>query len=295
MKTKIIQLLKKVFPRLAVTYVRWRSSIPDGRQPMMTPMGFKLIGNPTMESGSFEPGETKIFLKLLESVDVVINVGANIGYYCCMALQHKKYVVAFEPMAQNLNYLMRNVTANGWQSKIEIFPVALCDKIGVVDIYGGGSGASMVEAWGGVSKYFSTLVPCSTMDVALGSRFNGQRCLIMADIEGAEKLMLEGASLMFTARPKPIWFVEISISAHQPGSRRNPNLLSTFEEFWSRGYQAWTTHKENRIVTKDEIEKIISTGIDTLWADTFLFIDKNEHHDFEVLKYLSITTVDHIR
>lgn len=285
MKKQLIKILKDYFPRLALAYVLLRDGLPRNIDPKETPMGFKLIGNPLMESGQFEPGETKVFIGLLPSIDVVINIGANIGYYCCIALKHKKYVVAFEPIVQNLRYLLRNVTANGWGANIEIFPLALSDKVEVIDMYGGGTGASLIKGWAGVSDQYTSLVPCSTLDIVLGSRFEGKNCLVMVDIEGAERLMLDGASSFLNMEPKPIWFMEISVQVNQPkGIKINPNLLSIFQEFWERGYESWTTHNQNRIVTYDEIEKIIAGGEDTIWGDTILFINKEKHGEFNVLK-----------
>ena len=49
-----------------------------------------------MIKGTFEPHESKVFNALLPFVDEVVNVGANVGYYCCHALREKKHVVAFE-------------------------------------------------------------------------------------------------------------------------------------------------------------------------------------------------------
>ena len=72
--------------------------------------------------------------------------------------------------------------------------------------------------------------------------------------------------------------MEISIRAQQPkGVKINPNLIQTFEFFWSRGYNAYTTHNSHRLVNKDEVERIINGGEDTLYGDTFLFIDDGVH------------------
>lgn len=110
--------------------------------PKETPMGFKLIGNESMEQGLFEPEETYLICKLLDHVDTFLNVGANIGYYCGHALLKKKPTIAFEPEPQNLKYLLKNIKANNWESMIEIYPVAMSNKVGIVEIYGGSTGVS---------------------------------------------------------------------------------------------------------------------------------------------------------
>jgi FkbM family methyltransferase len=70
-------------------------------------------------------------------VDVLVNVGANVGCYCCHALSLDKRVVAIEPIARNLHYLLRNVVENGWAQQCEIFPVALAAQTDVLRMWGG--------------------------------------------------------------------------------------------------------------------------------------------------------------
>ncbi len=265
------------FPAVAVAYRHYRDNQQINEAPKETPMGFKLIGNPLMESGAFEPEESEIVKKILGKVDVVINVGANIGYYACLALQKNKSVIAFEPIASNLRYLYKNVRANQWEEKIEIFPIALSNRIGIIDIFGGSTAASLVKGWAGTPEQHVQMVPTSTLDKVLGSRFNGRNCFVLVDIEGAEKRMLEGASLLLSAEPKPIWLVEISIGEHQPqGITINPHLLATFQMFWERGYEAWTADKKLRAVLPAEVEYIVKSGKDSLFTHNFLFLEKGK-------------------
>jgi len=285
MKKQIIRLAKPIierFPKLAMTYRYMRDSWQIYEEPQETPMGFKLVGNQSMQKGLFEPEETQIVKQIIPNVDIVINVGANIGYYCCIALSYKKYVVAFEPINLNLRYLLRNIKANNWESGIEVYPMALSNKkAGVIEIYGGGTGASLVKGWAGTPEQYVTLVPSTTLENILGSKFQTKRCFILVDIEGAEQLMLEGASSIINMVPKPIWMMEISISEHQPkGIKINPNLLSTFKVFWSNGYEAWTADEQCRIIHPDEIEQIIRSGVDIPHTHNFLFIEKGEKIEF---------------
>lgn len=282
MKKQFIGLIKPIierFPKLALTYRCIRDTWQIHEEPRTTPMGFRFVGNQSMQNGLFEPDETRIVKIIVPQVDVVINIGANIGYYCCIALSLGKPVIAFEPINLNLRYLLRNIKANHWESGIEVFPVALSDKTGVIEIYGGGTGASLIKGWAGTPEQYVTLVPCSTLELVLGSRLQGRRCFIIVDIEGAERAMLEGAADIVNMDPKPIWMMEISVSDHQPGGIRiNPNLTSTFRLFWDRGYEAWTADAQCRPVSPEEVEKIVASGIDTLHTHNFLFIEKGDKH-----------------
>ena len=77
-----------------------------------------------MAAGTLEPEETALVRKLLQEVDVLVNVGANVGYYCCHALSLGKPVIAVEPIAGNLHYLLANIRNNGWTAYAEVFPMA---------------------------------------------------------------------------------------------------------------------------------------------------------------------------
>lgn len=239
-------------------------------EPKATPWGFKLAGNAAMAQGTFEPTETGLVRNILQDVDILVNVGANVGYYCCHALSMGKPVIAFEPMERNLRYLCKNIRNNGW-SGAEVYPIALSNSIGVIEIYGGNTGASVVKGWAGISESYVTLVPSSTMDVVLATRLRGKRVLIVVDIEGAEKWMLEGATIMLANNPKPIWLVEIVTKDHQPsGVDINPHFASTFQMFFHNGYQAFSVDQDMRPIMMEDVE-LASKGILEVGTYNFLF------------------------
>jgi FkbM family methyltransferase len=212
---------------------------------------------------------------MLREVDVFINIGANIGYYCSIALQDGKPTVAFEPMENNLRYLYKNLKANDWDQSVEIFPLALSDRVGIADIFGGSTGASLVPGWAGTSTKYVTSIATSTLDTVLGCRFRGKQCFILADVEGAERRMLAGATSFLGQSPKPIWMIEIAVSEHQPNGRKvNPHLLSTFEVMWANGYEALTASRTPRVVSPSEINAVMTTGRDSLETHNVLFIDR---------------------
>jgi FkbM family methyltransferase len=226
-----------------------------------------------MEQGQFEPNETGLIRELVQSVDVVINVGANIGYYSCLALQAGKSLVAFEPIPENLHFLLRNIKANGWESRAEVFPMALSNHTGILEIYGGGTGASLIEGWAQNSSDDVTLVPITTLDKVLGSKFNhNEKILFIVDIEGAEKMMLDGASGFINRSPKPLWVIEVTSHQHQPaGVVVNPHLLETFRLFWNTGYEAWAVEDSLRKVSPQEIEDLIQFPGKKMGAPNYLF------------------------
>jgi len=278
-KTRLIKIIKpfvEKFPSISLAYRQVRDGRVLGKEPQLTNLGFKFNGNEQMENGSFEPIETNLIKNLFPKVEYVVCVGANIGYYVCHALQSNKKVFAFEPLETNLKILLRNIKANNYQDNCEIFPVALSNKASIVKIYGGGTGASLVKGWAGSTESYSTLVPCLTLNDVLGERLNDKNIFIIVDIEGAENMMLEGATKLLEMNPKPIWLVEICIKEHQPkGTKINPCILETFEKFWDRGYESISADNLLRKISKEEILKVIETQVDSLGTHNFLFYDKN--------------------
>lgn len=257
---KLIFLVKPLvdrFPRVANFYRTVRDQISFMEAPLVTSWRFKLAGNSSMAKGTFEPGETAVVRKILEDVEVLVNVGANIGYYCCHALSMGKSVIAFEPIQRNLRYLCQNIKTNNW-TDAEIFPIALSDRKGILEIYGGDTGASIIKGWAGIPESYKTLVPSSTMDVILGNRLQGKKILVLMDVEGAEKKVLEGAAQMLALEPKPIWMVEIMAQEHQPeGVEINPNFKSIFQLFFQNGYQAFRVDGDMNPVTMEQVNLII--------------------------------------
>jgi FkbM family methyltransferase len=271
----LIRCLKPVFERFpthARAYRRWRDKKIAQRKAIRTPLGFKFIGNAQMQEGEYESEETELARLFLRESDVFLNIGANFGYYSCLAGSLGKRAIAFEPIPLNYQVLLQNLDINGFGATTEIYPIAVGDKVGIAKIYGGGTGASLVKGWGGIPDDDVTLVPISTLDLILGARLVGKRCFILVDVEGAETSMLRGAQILLRMRPKPIWMVEIAVSEHQPGSKPiNPNLIAPFDAFWRNGYEAWTAHHNPRMVNREELDRIAASNVDTLGTHNFLF------------------------
>ncbi|WP_298920626.1 FkbM family methyltransferase [uncultured Nostoc sp.] len=271
---KVLKPLVDRFPSLAQMYRISRDRQFLSETPKDTPMGFKFSGDPVMQQGLFETREWNVAVKCLEKVDVFINIGANIGYYCCLALKLGKYVFAFEAIDLNVQYLTKNISANKWDESIEIFPVALSNKVGLVDIYGGAKGASLVKGWMGIPEHYVRTIPTTTLDNILCDRLSGKQCFVLIDVEGAEKNVLEGATKHLLLKPKPIWMVEIATKEHQPQSIKiNPNLIATFELFWRNGYECFTADGLFRRISKHEVVEVSETGHDNWSVHNFLFMD----------------------
>jgi len=71
--------------------------------------------------GNYERIETEIFKKIVRKGDVVIDIGANIGYYTLIAAKlvgDSGIVITFEPEPYNFHLLKKNVEVNGYKNVI---------------------------------------------------------------------------------------------------------------------------------------------------------------------------------
>ena len=236
---------------------------------LATPFGFKLAGNTSMASGIFEKKEIDLFLKHLQRASTCIDIGANIGLYTCLAASHGKHVVAIEPMLSNLRFLYRNLVRNDF-ADVEVFPLALSSCGGVLRIFGDGTAASLLQGWAGASEKSYKIVPVTTLDVIVNTRFDGLPLLIKLDVEGFETEVLKGGQRTLSLDPRPTWLVEIVLNEHFPGGL-NDRFYETFEVFWRHGYHATTADDEQRPVQPDHVSRWVKQGSVDFGSYNYLF------------------------
>ena len=191
------------YPFVAFVYRSIRNAwIMQNQKPKVTPIGYRFMGRPDMQDGSFEPEETLVVKRYLNGCDVFIDVGANIGYYTCLSKSLGKYTVAVEPLSDNLLYLYVNLKGNGWDDS-EVWPIGVGSQPGLKTLYGGSTGASLVKAWAGSAESYSRLIPISTLDIILGERFAKKSLLIKIDVEGAELKCFRERLKLWAGHPAP--------------------------------------------------------------------------------------------
>lgn len=216
------------------------SYVAPSLAPRITPLGFVFSGSSSihhkaMQKGEFEPLEVEWLNEQLNSIDYFIDIGANVGYFSCIARSKGKSVIAVEPLWKNLQILLRNIEINTGPP-VEVLPLALSAEIGVMNLYGFSStGASLLPNWAGAPASAARRVPVTTLDNILDGRIIDKRLLIKVDVEGFEYQLLKGAQRTLGREIKPVWLIEITNSQFHPQGL-NPHFEETFQEFWRRGY-----------------------------------------------------------
>jgi FkbM family methyltransferase len=258
-------------PSVGRLYRRLRD-VSVAQRARQTIYGFTLAGDPRMVRSDFESEEVKAFLELLENHDTVLDIGANVGFYSCLAASRGKHVVSFEPSLRNLNFLYRNLWENKFSS-VEILPLGLAKQSGLSRIYGFGGISSFVAGWGQAETSKYSLVPVTTLDAALAKRFQGKRLLIKVDVEGFELDVLAGAIETLNLEPKPTWMAEILLHDGVIPGGTNTRFHETFEMFWKRGYQCRKLDKTHAPVQNVDVQRWVTCG--TADCKNFLFSSTN--------------------
>lgn len=262
--------LNQLFPHILSLYRVVRFELKKNKKIYNTKWGFEFTGNEIMSKGNFEENETKLFRDLISESDLFINIGANIGYYVCHALSLNTKVIAFEPMQSNLHYLMKNLQINGFVD-FELYPIALGKEKSISQIFGDGTGASLIKGWANIPENFFTYVPVNILDCFYKETFESSDLLILIDVEGAEYNTLLGASKFLDMKRAPKWIIEISFEELQPKNLGfNLNYLKTFDLFFSRGYKAYEIENNFKEITREEILQITKGDLKTR-TNNFLF------------------------
>jgi FkbM family methyltransferase len=192
------------------------SPIGDGLVMEFEP---SLLGWTIFERGDWEPEQTAIVLKLLHPGAVVLDVGANTGYYALIAARavgsSNGKVHAFEIQPRIVEILRRNIALNGFRDIITVVEAGCFSKRGeaTIDAPGDAGSARISFAHTGIR------VPLITLDHYAADKALGRVDLLIIDAEGADFEILKGAADVLR-RFHPIVMAEVHHLAAFGGSEQ---------------------------------------------------------------------------
>lgn len=243
------------------------------KDAIMTVHGFYFNGVSGMQDGTFEPEETALVNQIFNAVDLFLNVGANSGYYCCFAQQKGIKTIALEPVRSNVTYIAQNMAANGWGDNITVLPVAAGETTGFIDIYGIGTGASVVKGWANNPENLKQTVPVVRLETLIHPAPEGKTMLVLMDVEGFEYQALKGASALINAKNKPVWFIEV-IGDGGPIDAGTVRFKDTFKLMMDAGYSVYMANETMRPLDWDDILRLETDGKAQNASRNYLFLDK---------------------
>lgn len=163
-----------------------------------------IVSSSISTSGFWEPRESGMIADLPRG-SLIVDVGANLGWHTLLALSMGHTVVAFEPLAGNLELLEHSLCLNpGLDSKLTLHKTALsdshkgdCQIQAADDNVGDGTLWCGTKGGGGWEEGRPT-VPLSTLDIKIkpGTEID----LIKLDVEGHEMAVIKGGADLFAGK-----------------------------------------------------------------------------------------------
>ena len=188
--------------------------------------------------GLFERDELALLRKYVRPGDVILDVGANVGFYTCHLARQvgpRGHVYAFEPEPRNIERLTKNVELNGFTNRVTVHPVALSYEDGAAPFFRASDDHS---GWGSLNRYGEHVdhieVETQTVDSLIEREGLKEIALLKVDVEGADFDVYRGAAKALAKRVfrhimaewNGVWF---------PGQGRT--FRSFVERFGEFGYR----------------------------------------------------------
>lgn len=161
--------------------------------------------------GYYEKLPTKLFKRIVKSGDIVIDVGANIGYYSIMASElvggGSGKILSFEPVPETFKRLSVNVLS---LSDIKAHQVACGQENGKINIYAFGDS---ITAGSRISSPPEVDIPYTTEKVKmikLDDFIDGKVDVVKIDVEGYELNVLKGMKKIIINNPNIKILLEVN-------------------------------------------------------------------------------------
>ncbi len=165
----------------------------------------------------FEHEEEKFLLNNIQKGMTVFDIGANIGWITIIMAQAvgpQGRVHSFEPYPPIFNHLQLNIALNEL-SQVSANCLALGNTSGVIPFYIFPEGFEVYNSIGagerreGQSAHQKINVPVTQLDHYCQENHISQIDLIKIDVEGAEEIVLKGASRILKENPQVIIMMEL--------------------------------------------------------------------------------------
>jgi len=194
----------------------------------------------------YEPPTTKLFVDIIKRGDIVLDVGANVGFFSLLSSslvgEHGK-VYAFEPIPSVRDKLIANIKINKFNN-IEVIPKAASDQAGATKIYEGPEGHKGISSLRPLDSA-SQCITIETVPLDNMADVFGRVGLIKIDVEGAELLALKGMSKII--------------------SRDHPNLIIEFTDSYLKSFGHSTRQMADWLTQKGyQLYRIDDAGVTPL-------------------------------
>lgn len=209
----------------------------------------KYVDKCIIDTGLFEPHSTEVVRKLVKCGDVVMDVGANIGYYSVILSKlvgEEGKVYCFEPTDYYSRVLQSNLDANNTKN-VELIKLGLSNARQTLDIQVGANSATL-HSPGKVPLNFTERIELVSLDEWVANHNIEKINFIKVDIDGHEPCFLNGAWNTLE-KYDPVLLLEVS----------HPHYLDAGVTAWdfydllkSKGYRIYHEVNFAEIFTKED-------------------------------------------
>ncbi len=227
----------------------------------------------------YEPYETQLILRQAKRGDVVVDVGANIGYYTILLADKvgkTGKVYAFEPDKTNFEILKKNIKANNLKNVVAV-NAAVGNKNETKTLYKSNENL-------GDHKLYETHPPCGHPPLRKGGQNNlvekpinvvkldnylkNQKIdLMKIDTQGWEPEVINGAKGLIDEN-KPVMFLEYSPASYTQAKLDGKEMMNFLRKIYKKIWwiDEWLYIYKN--LSQEKIDKICATnktGYADLW------------------------------
>jgi FkbM family methyltransferase len=212
----------------------------------------------------YEPYETKLILRQTKKGDVVIDVGANIGYYTVLLadkIGESGKVYAFEPDKTNFEILKKNVEVNNLKNVI-LVNAAVGSKAGKLKLH------KSKENLGDHKLYGDDKETEEVKIIKLNDFLKDKKIdLMKIDTQGWEPEVIDGAKKIIS-KNKPIMFLEYSPASYQIAKLDGQKMIKSLRKIYKNIWWIDECLYIYKNLKQKEIDKICATnktGYADLW------------------------------
>lgn len=222
------------------------TKIFSGAKMHLDPKDVGFVPNLVLD-GDWERNITKAWLSVVKKGDVVVDIGANFGYYGILAAQfteRKSKNILFEANPNLIRYIKKSLVENSFEECSIVENLAIAEKAGRVklNILKDFIASSSLHSPENIDKYMhgkmpikvesSVTVQAITLDEYCAKNNIQSIDLIKMDIEGYEDKAYDGMRNIVRSSPNLTMFVEFTRDAYDNPKNFYDEMLKDFGQVY---------------------------------------------------------------
>lgn len=206
--------------------------------------------------GTYEPTETELLKREINKGDVVLDIGAHIGYYTLLAAKlvgEKGKVFAFEPAPDNFALLKKNVDINSYNNVV-LIQKAVSNESARIKLFLTETSSVSYRIYDSMDERKSIIVDTITLDEFFED-YKGNINFIKMDIEGSEGKALQGMINLLKENGNIKVATEFYPSALRSSGITPEDYLKLLLQ---HGFKLYCINERERIIKPTDIARLMS-------------------------------------